>query len=431
MLYRKNPKLPHGSGFYKASNAMTTLRAHFTCAGGEHYKYYREICKKNNVLAVAKSPDVKDGNSCSVQSDISSFVITTPPVLPWHWEGLILHVCKWIVLDNQVRPFPYTITYLVLIFYFQSFSVVEHPSFKALLNYQRPSMASRDYPSRTTVTDEIFTKSICIKGLLAAKFNLLDSRISFTFDAGTSRAFDPYLTVTGHWIDADWNLHEQVLAFCKIVGNHSGDNTGTLLTDILKEYGLVDHGKLGWATADGSTVCDKAIRVLAKSVDPTCERWVAKERRARCMEHAIHCASRAFVTKVGPTPITSVKSTLSSNAATDDTNEDDDVLNTIEEQAVTVDTADDLVSTEEFDPTDLLGKILAFINQVRASPQACSFFHKLCKDENLPPLQLLKWVRTRWASLYDLITRLLDVRDEPIKGSLVETMSERVCELAK
>jgi hypothetical protein len=195
--------------------------------------------------------------------------------------------------------------------------------------------------------------------------------------------------VTGHWINADWNLHEQVLAFREIVSDHSEDNTGALLTDILKEYGLIDHGKLGWATTDGSTVCNKAIRVLAKSVDPTCERWVAKERHARCMEHAIHCASRAFVTKVGPTPITSVKLTLSSNPAADDTNEDDDVLNTIKEQAVTVDTADDLVSTEEFDPADLLGKILAFINQVRASPQAHSFFHKLCKDENLPLLQLV------------------------------------------
>ena len=72
------------------------------------------------------------------------------------------------------------------------------------------------------------------------------------------------------------------------------------------------------------------------------------------------------------------------------------------------DTMDD--SDTEFDPADLLGKVLAFINQVRALPQACAFFHKLCKDENLLPLQLLKWICTRWASLYDLINRLLDVR---------------------
>lgn len=296
----------------------------------------------------------------------------------------------------------------MLISNFQSFSVVEKESFKAMLNYQRPSTSSRDIPSRTTITDEIYTKSIRVRGLLAEKFKILDTRVSFTFDAGTSRAFDPYLTVTGHWIDADWNLQEQVLAFREIVGNHSGANTGALLIEILGEYGLVDPDRLGWGTADGSTVCDKAIAVLAKSVDPTGKLWVAKERRARCMEHAIHCASRAFVNKVGPTPMGSVKSALSSKLAADASDEDEDDDND-DTNTPDIDT-DDILTAEDFDPADLLGKILAFINQVRSSPQARSYFHKICKDEKLPALQLLKWVRTRWASLYDLINRLLDVR---------------------
>lgn len=427
-LYRKNRKLPPGAGFYKSSNSTSTLRAHFTREGGEHYKYYREICEKNNVPAVAKSPDAKEGDNCSVQSDISSFVVLNSPVPPWHREGLLSHLCEWIVLDNQVRISLYIISY-ILISNFQSFSVVEKESFKALLNYQRPSMTPRDLPSRTTVTDEIYSKSIRIKGLLAEKFKLLDSRVSFTFDAGTSRAFDPYLTVTSHWIDANWNLHEQVLAFREIVGDHSGENTGALLINILREYGLVDPDKLGWGTADGSTVCDKAIRVLAKSVDPTSKRWVAKERRARCMEHAIHCASRAFVTKVGPTPMASIKSALSSRLAADATDEDDDIFGAIEELAAAVDTTDDLIDTEEFDPADLLGKILAFINQVRSSPQARAFFHKLCKDESLQPLQLLKWIRTRWASLYDLIARLLDVRPACNKFTLLADDDNRVPDL--
>ena len=71
---------------------------------------------------------------------------------------------------------------------------------------------------------------------------------------------------------------------------------------------------------------------------------------------------------------------------------------------------DDDEENTHFDPKDLLGKILAFVNQVRSSPQARAYFSKLCVEENIRPLQLLKWVRTRWASLYDLITRLLDVR---------------------
>jgi hypothetical protein len=148
------------------------------------------------------------------------------------------------------------------------------------------------------------------------------------------------------------------------------------------------------------------------------------------MEHAIHCASRAFVNKVGPTPMGPVKSALSSKLAADASDEDDyyDTLNLADDDNNDFpDTAvDDILTAEDFDPADLLGKILAFINQVRSSPQARSFFHKLCEDEKLPPLQLLKWVRTRWASLHDLITRLLDVRPACNKFTLLADDDDRV-----
>ena len=62
MLHRKNPKLVKGVGFYKSTNATSTLRGHITREGGEHYKYYCEMCKKNNILAIVKSPDVKEGD---------------------------------------------------------------------------------------------------------------------------------------------------------------------------------------------------------------------------------------------------------------------------------------------------------------------------------------------------------------------------------
>jgi len=224
--------------------------------------------------------------------------------------------------------------------------------------------------------------------------------------------------MTGHWINANWNLQEQVLAFWEIVGDHSGENTGALLIEILGEYGLVNPDMLGWGTADGSTICDKAIAVLAERIDPTRKQWVPEEWRAHCMEHVIHCASRAFVNKVSPMPIGSIKSKLA-------TDEDDDLIG-VEEFVATDNTTNDLCDTNEFDPTDLLGKILAFVNQVCSSPQACTFFHKLCKDESLPPLQLLKWIHTRWALLYDLITCLLDVRPTCNKFTLLANDDHRV-----
>ncbi|KAG2755213.1 hypothetical protein P692DRAFT_20695937, partial [Suillus brevipes Sb2] len=60
-----------------------------------------------------------------------------------------------------------------------------------------------------------------------------------------------------------------------------------------------------------------------------------------------------------------------------------------------------------FDTGDSLGKALALIEQIRKSPQARAFFRKACKEENVPELELLQWIRTRWASLYKCLDRML------------------------
>ncbi|KAF8258088.1 hypothetical protein EI94DRAFT_1624901, partial [Lactarius quietus] len=52
---------------------------------------------------------------------------------------------------------------------------------------------------------------------------------------------------------------------------------------------------------------------------------------------------------------------------------------------------------------DTLGKLWAFINQVRLSPQASAFFFKCCAEEGLPCLELIKYVQMRWSSMYDLL----------------------------
>ena len=124
--------------------------------------------------------------------------------------------------------------------------------------------------------------------------------------------------------------------------------------------------------------------------------------------------------------MTSIRAALSSKLAADDTNEDDYTFKEKEEVSMAENTTDDVADMEEFDPADLLGKILAFVNQVHSSLQACTYFHKLCQDKNLPPLQLLKWVRTRWALLYDLINRLLDVRAACNKFTLLADDDDRV-----
>ena len=38
-----------------------------------------------------------------------------------------------------------------------------------------------------------------------------ESRVAMTTDIWTSRSTDPFITVTLHWVDADWSLKKRIL----------------------------------------------------------------------------------------------------------------------------------------------------------------------------------------------------------------------------
>ncbi|KAH7920372.1 hypothetical protein BV22DRAFT_1021370, partial [Leucogyrophana mollusca] len=84
---------------------------------------------------------------------------------------------------------------------------------------------------------------------------------------------------------------------------------------------------------------------------------------------------------------------------------------------------------EDFDPGDLLGKVLALITQVRLSPQAKTYFATICKEEGLTPLELIKWIRTRWGSMADLIEHLITNRLAVDKFCLLADSSSKVPKL--
>lgn len=50
----------------------------------------------------------------------------------------------------------------------------------------------------------------------------------------------------------------------------------------------------------------------------------------------------------------------------------------------------------------------------------------LCKQEGLAPLKLLKWVRTRWGSMFDLIERVIENREV---RELPDVFRDAHCEL--
>ncbi|KAG1792926.1 ribonuclease H-like domain-containing protein [Suillus plorans] len=119
--------------------------------------------------------------------------------------------------------------------------------------------------------------------------------------------------------------------------------------DVPSNQKTLDSAVIGWFTADNATNNDSAI-------------------------------NGHFSQAIGPT------SSSKLGAGNDNDNDDDD---------------------DNSDTSDALGKALALIVQIRKSPQARAFFRQSCAEVNVPVLELLQWVRTRWASLFTCLTRLL------------------------
>jgi hypothetical protein len=66
------------------------------------------------------------------------------------------------------------------------------------------------------------------------------------FDAWTSKAYDPYLAITAHYIDSpkdqpyEWQLKRKILGFEELQGRHSGENIATVISDVLDTYEIKD-----------------------------------------------------------------------------------------------------------------------------------------------------------------------------------------------
>lgn len=58
------------------------------------------------------------------------------------------------------------------------------------------------------------------------------------------------------------------------------------------------------------------------------------------------------------------------------------------------------ITVTDYDPGDTLGKLMAFVNQLRMSSELTrEYLIRMCIMQNLKPIELLLWIRTRWGSL--------------------------------
>jgi hypothetical protein len=135
--------------------------------------------------------------------------------------------------------------------------VIDHPSLRDLLDYQRGSKhRTSDAPHVTKLTDTIKDRAVKIKEILdrallvrrrslsyicQANHNSIQNapgKVSLTFDGWTSEIMTAYLGVTGHFLTAEWELCSVLLAFMELQGRHTAENTADALYTVIKDFGI-------------------------------------------------------------------------------------------------------------------------------------------------------------------------------------------------
>ena len=143
----------------------------------------------------------------------------------------------------------------------------------------------------------------------------------------------------------------------------------------------------------------------------------------RCIDHSMHRAAYHFIKAFGVPSLTNSKRKLvkkipSAQETPEVGNEDDwgddggdiDVSLEIDASADDAEAMMDATVTS-FDPGDMLGKLLVFINQVRMSSEGVrEYLAWACVLQDIKPLKLRLWVRTRWGSLSHCLEATLAVQ---------------------
>jgi hypothetical protein len=96
-------------------------------------------------------------------------------------------------------------------------------------------------------------------------------------------------------------------------------------------------------------------------------------------------------------------------------NDDDEDVDIDVSMAIEAD-ADDpeamaAITVVDYSPGDTLGKLMAFVNQLRMSSEITrDYLFRTCNMQNVKPIELLLWIRTRWGSLTHCLESTLSIQ---------------------
>jgi hypothetical protein len=260
----------------------------------------------------------------------------------------------------------------------EPFSLIENEYFLTLLKLCLNCQQSGNVfiPKADALKNGIMKRVSVFSSQLADKLaNQRAARFHFALDLWTSPNSFTFMAVTCHYINNDWEISEELLAFVDTL-DHTGDGLAKLTFKVLQDFGL--SSRVGCITGDNASNNDTLCSSLSNLLLPSS--WDAVSNRIRCFAHVVNLSCQSFL------------SYFQSEAE----NEED------------METAPDASCKSV---SNLLRRIRFFIKKLRASPQQRDNYNMQCLAAGNSSNMLILDVKTRWNSTFAMLKRLVEQKN--------------------
>ncbi|CAB5213586.1 unnamed protein product [Rhizophagus irregularis] len=206
-------------------------------------------------------------------------------------------------------------------------------------------------PSRQTLRNKIDNKYTHYKNNIIKLFQENNSKIAFTSDMWTSDTGAPYMVLTAHWINNEWNLKHAIIAFQRFPHPHTGLQIQKAIYKIFQDFSITTKALA--ITIDNGANQVAAMRLLSTTLSDELQ---IDFKIIRCGAHSIALVVNAGLGKFKP----------------------------------------------------IIDKVRAFIIEVRKSPKKEQELITFATNLNVKYKKLIRDVKTRWNSTFLMLESFLN-----------------------
>jgi len=149
-----------------------------------------------------------------------------------------------------------------------------------LLAYLNPDVK---FVARNTTRNDVIKLFAREKEKLKLFLESFHGRISFTSDCWTSLNTDGFISLTAHYIDANWVLHKRILNFAFMPPSHNVVSLAEKLLLLLKDWGL--DKKVMCLTVDNASSNDLCVDMMKVQLKLLCD---GDYFHVRCCAHILN-----------------------------------------------------------------------------------------------------------------------------------------------